>query len=66
MDHWHEATAEDAKADPLHCLEEARLKNCHSSELTYQSHKETEQTNKHPELYPGVGRDLLSEAKNNF
>ena len=66
MGQGHEGGAKDEHAELPHGLGETRPQHCHCSELTNQSHEETEQTNEHPELNPGVGRDLLSEAKTNF
>ena len=55
----HEGGAEDEHAELPHGLGEARPQHCHCPKLTNQSHEETKQTNEHPKLNPGVGRDLL-------
>ena len=66
MGQGHEGGAEDEHAELPHGLGEAGPQYSHCPELANQSHEETEQTNKNAELHPGVGRDLLSEAKTNF
>ena len=66
MGQGHEGGAEDEHAELPHGLGEAGPQHSHRPELANQSHEETEKTNKHAELHPGVRSDLLGKAKTNF